>query len=96
MVNVLYQLPRPSLLCYWWAVDRPFQHGGCDGTPRYGTRDGPLSFCQAHKRVGLYTIRDGELYVATRDGSGESSRCPRALESYAAICATHKVVLFEW
>jgi len=55
-----------------------FQHGDCDGTPRYGTRDGPLSFCQAHKRVGLFTTRDGELYVATRDGSGESLRCPHA------------------
>lgn len=48
------------------------QYGGCDGTPRYGTRDGPLSFCQTHKRAGLYTTRDGELYVATRDGSGRS------------------------
>lgn len=53
----------------WWLI---VQHGSCDGTPRYGARGGPLSFCQAHKRVGLFTIRDGELYVATRDGSGES------------------------
>ncbi|CAN0049642.1 unnamed protein product [Pylaiella littoralis] len=45
------------------------QYGGCNGTPRYGTREGPLSFCPKHKRIGLFTVRDGEVYVATRDGS---------------------------
>ncbi|CBN74257.1 EsV-1-7 [Ectocarpus siliculosus] len=45
------------------------QHGECDGTPRYGGHDGPLTFCRAHKRAGMYTTRDGVLYVATRDGS---------------------------
>ncbi|CAM9662627.1 unnamed protein product, partial [Scytosiphon promiscuus] len=45
------------------------EHGECDGSPRYGPQEGPLSFCQAHKRVGMCTARDGVLYVATRDGS---------------------------
>lgn len=55
------------------------QYDGCDGTPRYGTRDGPLSYCQAHKRTGLYTVRDGVLYVATRDGNGALRRWTHAL-----------------
>lgn len=58
-----------------------FQLDGCDGTPLYGTRDGPLSYCQAHKRTGLYTVRDGVLYVATRDGSGTLLCCTRTLEA---------------
>ncbi|CAM9324488.1 unnamed protein product [Ectocarpus sp. 12 AP-2014] len=44
------------------------EHGECDGTPQYGGHDGPLTFCRAHKRAGMYTTRDGVLFVATRDG----------------------------
>ncbi|CAM9549821.1 unnamed protein product, partial [Ectocarpus sp. 12 AP-2014] len=44
------------------------EHGECNGTPQYGGHDGPLTFCRAHKRAGMYTTRDGVLYVATRDG----------------------------
>lgn len=47
------------------------QFTGCDRNPRYGTQEGILSFCQAHKRAGQYTVRDGQLFVATRDGNGE-------------------------
>ncbi|CAM9278635.1 unnamed protein product [Ectocarpus sp. 8 AP-2014] len=44
------------------------EYAGCDGTPRYGPRNGPRSFCQGHKRAGMYTYRSGELFMATRDG----------------------------
>lgn len=47
------------------------QFGGCNGAPLYGTREGPLIFCQTHKRAGLFTVRDGEIFLATRDGSGK-------------------------
>ena len=30
-----------------------------------------MSFCQAHKRVGMYTARNGQVLMATRDGNGE-------------------------
>ena len=46
------------------------QFVGCWSTPKYGKRQGPLSFCQHHKRAGMYTNRDGQLLVATRDGNG--------------------------
>eukprot|EP00903_Cladosiphon_okamuranus_P018919 g17401.t1 len=45
------------------------EFAGCERTPRYGPKEGPLSFCQAHKRAGQYTVRNGQLFVATRDGS---------------------------
>ncbi|CBJ32965.1 conserved unknown protein [Ectocarpus siliculosus] len=45
------------------------KHAGCTRTPRYGRKNGPLTLCQSHKRAGLYTVRDGVLLVATRDGS---------------------------
>ncbi|CAM9205417.1 unnamed protein product [Ectocarpus sp. 12 AP-2014] len=45
------------------------KHAGCTRTPRYGLKNGPLTLCQSHKRAGLYTVRDGVLLVATRDGS---------------------------
>ncbi|CAM9662907.1 unnamed protein product [Scytosiphon promiscuus] len=45
------------------------EHDGCQRTPRYGIEGEPLSFCQGHKRAGMYTCRDGELFIATRDGS---------------------------
>ncbi|CAB1104651.1 unnamed protein product [Ectocarpus sp. CCAP 1310/34] len=44
------------------------EYAGCDGTPRYGPRNGLQSFCQGHKRAGMYTYRSGELFMATRDG----------------------------
>lgn len=47
------------------------QHPGCIRTPKYGHKDGPLSLCQSHKRVGMYTNRNGKLLIATREGSGE-------------------------
>lgn len=30
-----------------------------------------MSFCQHHKRAGMYTARNGKLFVATNDGNGE-------------------------
>lgn len=67
------------------------QYDSCDGTPRYGKRDGPLNYCQTHKRAGLYTVRDGVLYVATRDGSGTSLRWTRApgLACYVLMFLQH-------
>lgn len=47
------------------------QHLGCIRAPKYGHKDGPLSLCQSHKRVGMYTNRNGKLLIATREGSGE-------------------------
>ena len=49
-----------------------WQFVGCLSTPKYGQRRGPLSFCQLHKRAGMHTNRNGQLLVATRDGSGET------------------------
>ncbi|CAB1109573.1 unnamed protein product [Ectocarpus sp. CCAP 1310/34] len=49
------------------------KHAGCFRALRYGRKNGPLMLCQSHKRAGLYTVRDGVLLVATRDGSGRSS-----------------------
>ncbi|CAM9343030.1 unnamed protein product [Ascophyllum nodosum] len=45
------------------------QFVGCWSTPKYGQRQGPLSFCQHHKRAGMHTNQNGQLLVATRDGS---------------------------
>ena len=47
------------------------QYARCDGTPGYGPRAGPQSFCREHKRAGMFTCRNGVLLVATRDGSGK-------------------------
>lgn len=59
------------------------QFPGCDRTPRYGTQVGHLNFCQAHKRAGQYAVRNcGEVFVATRDGSGE----PFFLFFFADVC----------
>lgn len=30
-----------------------------------------MSFCQDHKRAGMYTSRNGKWLVATNDGNGE-------------------------
>ena len=49
-----------------------WQFVGCRSTPKYGQRQGPLSSCQHHKRAGMHTNRNGQLLVATRDGSGET------------------------
>ena len=57
----LINTPLPSAL----------QYAECNRTPRYGTKEGVLSFCQHHKRKGMYIVRNGVLLVATRDGSGE-------------------------
>ncbi|CAN0364492.1 unnamed protein product, partial [Ascophyllum nodosum] len=45
------------------------QFVGCWSTPKYGQRQGSLSFCQHHKRAGMHTNRNGQLLVATRNGS---------------------------
>ena len=47
------------------------QYAGCDSAPLYGVKGGPQSFCREHKRAGMFTSRNGELLVATRDGSGK-------------------------
>lgn len=31
-----------------------------------------MSFCQDHKRAGMYTSRNGRWLVATNDGNGEN------------------------
>eukprot|EP00752_Nemacystus_decipiens_P011348 g10084.t1 len=60
---------RPVMITTAVAKAAHCQFSGCDRTPRYGTPDGPLSFCQGHKRAGQYTVHNGQLFVATRDGS---------------------------
>lgn len=50
------------------------QHPGCIRTPTYGHSDGPLSFCQSHKKAGMYTNPNGNLLMATRDGNGKLLR----------------------
>lgn len=47
------------------------QYTGCLKSPKYGPKDGPLRFCQSHKRAGMYTNRNGNTLVASRDGNGE-------------------------
>ncbi|CAN0424047.1 unnamed protein product [Ascophyllum nodosum] len=44
------------------------QHPGCSQSPSYGMKSGSPNFCSSHKRSGMFTIRDGTLVVATRDG----------------------------
>lgn len=69
MPSLLTCGPPLPLLC------GALQIAGCERTPRYGVPGQPLSFCQGHKRAGMYTCREGELFVATRDGSGEPRCC---------------------
>lgn len=60
-----FQMAYPFITVSW-------QITGCYNTPKYGQQKGPLKFCQQHKRVGMYTNRNGQRLLATRDGSGES------------------------
>lgn len=43
---------------------------GCEKSPRYGHGEEPPVVCQNHKKAGMFTVRDGKMMMATRDGSG--------------------------
>lgn len=75
MLPLLYPIHARGLLCLPWALSgrhHPWdQYDGCIRTARYGLWEGPALFCQDHKRVGMYTFRDGQWMRATKDGNGE-------------------------
>jgi len=65
-----YAFPRKLWIAFSSVIDL-WQFTGCFNTPKYGQRKGPLKFCPKHKRFGMYTNRNGQLLLATRDGTGE-------------------------
>ncbi|CAM9328458.1 unnamed protein product, partial [Sphacelaria rigidula] len=70
------------------------QYEECMAEPRYGAKKGPLSFCNDHKRVGMFTVRHGQLMIATRDGSAHlrrealSEQIEAATATYATAAST--------